>query len=127
MKLKIDTGLSFEEAKSGLKGYSALIYSMSSTVLEPDSDGNVDWEECFEARFFNPLEEYHFLKDGSEWKNYHITEEDGDDETETIDRDYMLMKPIGDKETITVREYLQPDEDGQMTVKCTCLLEMKKR
>ncbi len=124
MNIAFEQDITFDTAKTGIKGLCALIYSMSETILKDSSPEDINWDECLEARFFNENEEYHFIKDGEEWNVVHITENNDDSELECIDRMYILSG-YG-KGSLFVREYLEADEDGQVCVKLTRLTGIKR-
>ena len=68
-------------------------------------------EELLELRFFSPAEEVRLFHDGEELRALRLTDSpEGDFE----DRGYELRGGFG--ETLTVRRYLDYDEDGQLFV-----------
>lgn len=98
----------------------ALLYGISGIVFckAADYDG-ADWDECFEARFFD------------EDKELHIYEEDGKKcavkVMGTVDDDCLVKKYelqdryFGPGRYLCVCEHLKYDEDGQAAVALTRL------
>ncbi len=125
MNIKVDN-LSFEEAKLKLQNLSAVIYYMSDTIVEKNFSGDVDWDECLEARFFNETEEYHFYLEDTKWNVIHVVDSDEPSNYECIKRKYPLRRAKYGKGSFTVCEYLCPDSDGQMCIAVTRLFEVEK-
>ncbi len=110
MKIK---PLEYESAKEQIKEYEqGLVYYISSTeVIKPVQD-EIVWEECLEARFFSEKAELRFFRDGSSWIVSMASDEEGDT---TVDEIYEAARSsIGEK--VKIREYYEPDEDGQMVL-----------
>lgn len=114
--------MSFDDAKSKVRDYPrALLYYMSSLEYKPTADcGDIDWKECIEARFFSDKEELHIFKDEDEFECVIV----GDDVEEDVSyKTYELANRYrrNGEEKLTVKEYLDYDEDGQVFVKATRL------
>ena len=112
------------DAEQALQDYSkytyALLYMISERVLTRTAElGNIDWDECLEARFFSEKEELHLFRDGQEMRAVICEETDTKDQT---DREYELQKTfIPGMTRLIVREYFAYDEDGQVMVAKTRL------
>ncbi|MBQ9887296.1 MAG: hypothetical protein IJM37_10645 [Lachnospiraceae bacterium] len=101
----------------------ALIYLLSEIrLLKVCELTDINWDECYEARFFSQNKERHvFTIDGVLQA---IDVEDDDIEENIVIKKYELNK--GDKYLI-VQEYLEYDEDGQVKVKLTRLRGVENR
>ncbi|WP_031556054.1 hypothetical protein [Oribacterium sp. FC2011] len=99
----------------------AIIYTNSGIRfgLTPDV-----WEnnKCSfnEARFFKPDEELHLFNYGDEMRAVRTKENNAD----YIEKKYALKDVFGNG-TITVREYLDTDDDGQTFISATCLSDVE--
>ena len=98
----------------------ALIYMMSKLILSKTSDlGEIDWDECLEARFFSKEKELHIFEDDGEQRAVEVRDMD---EKDSIVKKYQLAKQFsGLGNTLCVKEYLAYDEDGQTYVSLTRL------
>ncbi len=111
----------------------ALIYEFSDVMLfrinkeNPDQD-NINWDECLEVYLFNEDKQIHaYRRDGElvgkQLSDQELNMPEQKTNPEFVDRKYELdNKFLGVGKTITVREYLAPDEDGQMHVVYTRLV-----
>lgn len=82
-----------------------------------------DPEELVEARFFTPETEIHFFKKNGEIRCLKVT----DGEAVFIDEKRSLVskfKGLGKK--VVIRKYLEPDEDGQMIITGTRLVDVER-
>ena len=105
----------FEVEKKLVNPYEgALLYYISSVELYTSDVSTVNWKECSEARFFSNDGELRFFKNGEEWIVSEILDEEGDT---YFDIRYELdnrFKSVG--RSVVIREYYEPDEDGQMVI-----------
>lgn len=95
---------------------------MLSSVQLGQSEGlrNFDAEECVEARFFSEDREVRFFRREGNLECVELSDTEGSDH---IDRDYLvagLFRESG--KSVTVRYYLDEDEDGQVYVSGTRLV-----
>lgn len=122
------TKISLEEAKNAVKSYDyGLIYYMSSMVFDAISNiCEINWDECMEAYFFDKEGQLHIYRD----EDVLTVQKFSEIETlAMVEKKYELantFKELGD--SVVVREYLEPDEDGQMYVayKRLCTVEHEK-
>ena len=108
----------------------ALLYKIESIDLVKISEGvNIEelLDECYEARFFDEEREVRFLRDD----DADMTGEFGTSVIEEADagscirhdKKYVLANRYkGSGKTVIIRQYLLPDEDGQMCVVATRLV-----
>ena len=112
--------LTMEEAKGSLGNYDFAIVHMISQMQYGEMDSIiVNWEELLEMRAFKEKEELHIFERNGETKAVHVFETD--EVKDIILKSYLMRN--GKK--LVVKEYLQPDEDGQAVVKYTRPLSMK--
>lgn len=98
----------------------ALIYMMSELILSKTSDlGEIDWEECMEARFFSREKELHIFEEDGEYMAVEIS--DLEEEDVLIQKYQLANKFLGLGSVLYVKEYLAYDEDGQTYVGLTRL------
>ena len=106
--------------QSGIEYEYALLYMMSELILSKTSDlGEIDWEECLEARFFSEEKELHIFEENGG----HVAVKVSDlDEKDILIKKYQLAnKFLGIGNVLCVKEYLAYDEDGQTYVCLTRL------
>lgn len=110
-----------EHALSQLAEYRyALVYRISGITLCAASDfDNADWDECFEARFFDEEKELHiYEEDGVLHAVRSIGTADGD----SLVKKYRLQdRYFGQNKYLCICEHLDYDEDGQAFVALTRL------
>lgn len=98
----------------------ALVYMISELKLcQTAYIGEIDWEECLEARFFSEDKELHIF-DGEDGKKAVEVKDDGKENI--IEKKIQLdnkFRNIG--KFISVQEYLAYDKDGQVSVEITRL------
>ena len=85
--------------------------------------GEINWEECMEARFFSEDKELHFFDVDGKKQAVAVSDEDGNDE---LVKEYELagkFRAIGS--SVFVKEYIGYDEDGQANVVLTRLQGIK--
>lgn len=101
----------------------ALVYCYSYMKLCETSElTEKDWDECREARFFGPIEELHVLIE--EGRAIHVTEIGT---KAVLDKEYKISRRFRNKKwnRVTIRQYLEADEDGQMRIVLTRLMDLK--
>ena len=110
--------MTIEEAKSAVTDYSfALLYKISELRLcEAKSLRESDWDQCYEARLFREDEEIHLMI--AEGRAVRITDSGDED---VLVKEYVLgragCRDMGlTKGSLISKQYLEADEDGQMTV-----------
>lgn len=85
----------------------------------------INWDECIEIYAFNDKSQLHIFNDESELKASVFCE---DSDMKYYDKPCNLKskfaKPFS-KKSIIERKYFEPDEDGQMCVKYTRLIEIR--
>lgn len=117
------TEISVNEAISSANSYEhVLAYEFSRIVWGNPSEVSVNWDECTEAYLFNEKEQIHVWNDGMEHKAAKLAGEDATDHY--IDKKLLLADRFGKDKMLIVREYLEPDEDGQVFVAYTRLLSV---
>lgn len=114
-----------EKAYESIKNYKyALVYMISQLKLSKTEDlGEIDWEECLEARFFSEDKELHIFDVEGEKR---VVEVCDDGQEDVIEKEYQLdnkFKNVGN--TVVVQEYLAYDNDGQVRVELTRLKGIK--
>lgn len=118
--------MSWEEAIEAAKGYEyALMYTLSAVLFGRVEEvlEQADWRECMEARFFNQAGELHLFDYNGRKKAVCVMDGQG----EQIQREYELagiFQKCG--KYLTVKEYLEPDEDGQMVTVMTRLSGVRR-
>jgi hypothetical protein len=116
----------FEEAKQLLSGYKyALVYMISEVILEEtDKLSEIDWEECKEAYFFDSKGQLHIYKNEEE-EGFQVIEFVSG-KLSYVERKYALATKFNKTgKTVSVREYLDNDADGQSYVVYTSLYDIK--
>ncbi len=105
--------LEYESAKEQIKEYEqGLVYYISSTEVIKPAQTEIVWEECLEARFFSDKSELRFFRDGSSWIVSMVSDDEGDRTIDGIYKAAGRFSSVGEK--VKIREYYEPDEDGQM-------------
>ncbi len=105
----------------------ALLYQISDIILCRTEDvKEEDWNECIEARFFRKDSEFHYLPED----NLAVTVADSKDENTDVviqESEYEISGRFRAEgiSSVTVRRYLRADEDGQLRVVLTRLMELK--
>ena len=115
------TKLEFEAAREQIDSFAyGLLYLTGGIQLAAKpQDDQIDWEECYEARFFSTNKELHLFENNGERKA--ILVEDEAKDAVTV-RSYKLSskyRSVG--KTVQVKKYLSFDEDGQAYVALTRL------
>lgn len=95
----------------------ALVRSLSSFTLGPAPE-MVNLDGLIEARFFSAVEEVRLFRDEAGLRAVCLTSEEGD---AAIEREHKLANPKFGR-TITVRQVLAFDEDGQAFIAYTLLI-----
>lgn len=117
--------LEYEAAKGQIDLFTyGLLYLTDGIRLEKNpAASKIDWNKCYEARFFSEDKELHIFERNGE--NQAILAEDGTDDAVTV-RGYRLSaKYNGIGKILQVKEYLEFDEDGQAYVALTRLCGVK--
>ena len=84
---------------------------------------DIDEAECIEARFFSEAEEIRFFRKDDGLNAVKIS--DGD--AEYMDEDYIMADKFASVgKSVTLRKYLEEDEDGQVFVAATRLYKIKE-
>lgn len=110
--------ISIQEAlERGRKLPYALIRSLSGVTLGPTPE-NVDLSEVIEARFFHETEEVRLFRDETKLQAVCLTSDESDI---TIDKRCELANKSVFGKSITVKEILGFDGDGQAYIACTRL------
>mgnify|MGYP004496452399 FL=1 len=117
--------LEFSKACEKISEYQyALLYMISEVILnKTELLGEINWEECMEARFFSEDKELHFFDVDGKKQAVAVSDEDGNDE---LVKEYELagkFRAIGS--SVFVKEYIGYDEDGQANVVLTRLQGIK--
>ena len=109
----------------------ALLYKIESIDLVKISDDvNIDdlLGECYEARFFDEEREVRLLRDDDDAEmtgkfEAAVLEEAGVGSCIRQDKKYVLANRYkGSGKSVIIRQYLIPDDDGQMCVVATRLV-----
>lgn len=117
--------MEYDEAISLVNHYKhALIYEVSRMYFGPCENAPMPNEkELVEAYYFNATEEMHLYRDGDGCVSVVNAEEVGDI---FVDRQYDTRKyEGGGNRTVVVRDYLTADEDGQMCVVLSRMVEVQ--
>ena len=116
--------ITLDEAKSQFAHLKfALIYEISNVILERlENITEINWDECIEAYFFDNDTQIHIFdtEDGLQAVCFRESSD-----AESIDKEYDLSgryQNIGKR--IKKREYLDYDDDGQVYVSYTRLIDI---
>ncbi len=107
----------------------ALIYGISEIKILKSTDLTdiSNWEEFTEIYLFNNAEQIHAYLKNDSFVAVKFSEKENEKEiVDSIDKEYVLsakFSQFGSK--IVVREYLGADEDGQIKVVYTKLVDIK--
>lgn len=140
--------VSYEDAKKIISETSyALLYKIEEIELHEMSEGeDIDalLSECYDARFFDENCEVRLLRESvdgasSAWPDARVIKEPVSKPYAALDKVYTLEEQYREKkehtrykqpqkkeETVTVRQYLLPDEDGQMYVQVTRFVRIER-
>lgn len=117
--------LEFSKACEKISEYQyALLYMISEVILnKTELLGEINWEECTEARFFSEDKELHFFDVDGKKQAVAVSDEDGKDE---LVKEYEIAGKFGSTgSSVFVKEYIGYDEDGQANVVLTRLQGIK--
>lgn len=121
--------ISFEDAKAQWSQYEyALIYRYSDAELcqvTQLADDASYWDECVEAYIFSKQVQIHIYREDNTLMAAKCVESSGEN-YEYVDRSYPVSKQRWNVGLVTVREYLDADEDGQAYVSYKRLLCVTK-
>ena len=98
----------------------ALVRSLSAVTLGPTPQ-EIRADELLEARFFSREEEIRVFRQDGELRAAALRDADGE---RAVDRTYRVANPALGTE-ITVRTYLDFDEDGQAYARAARLMDWK--
>ena len=117
--------MSLDDAKAQIsKMKYALVYQISEVIFDKmEQIAEICWEECLEGYFFDETRQVHIFTGEDGLQAVCFTEPE---DAEYIDKDYKMAgkyQKIGSR--ITKREYLDYDEDGQVYVAYTRLVDVK--
>lgn len=118
--MKMNTDLSVKEALEIGKSMPYAMFTHLSKVTLGKTPTVVSLDELIEARFFGGNGEIHIFTENGEQKAVHITDEENDSRFPPIDREYTLLSNFGKK--LTVRQYIDFDNEGQAYIKAVRLL-----
>ena len=124
----IDKTISIEEVKQTISDYEyGLVYENSAMLFgQTEELREVDWEQLQEAFFFDNNAQLHIFSDEDELKAIIIEDEEGDEyqlRTYLLNRTDARTSAVGKE--LVVKEYLEQDEDGQVYIKCTRMIDVK--
>ena len=123
--------MSLDDAKAQVsKMEYALVYQISEVIFDRiEQIAEICWEECLEGYFFDETMQIHIFTGEDGLQAVCFTEPENmidNNKEDIIDKDYRLAgkyQKIGSR--ITKREYLDYDEDGQVYVAYTRLVDVK--
>lgn len=118
-----------EEAKKEIVSFDyALIYMISEVILKRiDELEVINWEECEEARFFSKNKEIHFFREDDTLQAVKVSDDANEDKMDSMQKRYYLASKFRDLgQYVLVKEYLKYDEDGQVQVAQTRLMELSE-
>lgn len=118
--MKMNTDLSVKEALEIGKAMPYAMFTHLSKVTLGKTPTVVSLDELIEARFFGGNGEIHIFTENGEQKAVHITDDENDSRFSPIDREYTLLSNFGKK--LTVRQYIDFDNEGQAYIKAVRLL-----
>ena len=99
--------------------YPYVIAHMYSDILCGEGVQNkINWDELVELRAFGETGELHVYEQNGSLKAIRILEKESSDE-DTVVKYYSVRKAVssmGEECRLAVKEYLEPDEDGQAVV-----------
>ena len=113
------------EFKELLTGYAyGLLYELSEVNVVDWVKGNeINFDQLLEARLFSEEKELHIFENEGEWQAVEVTETP---EAEYLQEDVALSKKFQTQgKKLSVKKYLDYDEDGQAYVVLTHLCGMK--
>lgn len=116
-------GLADAQEQSASYSY-ALLYMISGVRLcRAEELGQIDWEECQEARFFSEDRELHVFEGEDGMEAVEVSDADGNG---VVIKEFLLdnrFSSVG--RSVLVQEYLEYDEDGQAYVANTRLKDIR--
>lgn len=113
--------ITIEEAKTRISGYDfCIVHMVSEFQYGRTEDVSVNWEELLELRAFSDQEELRVYRGEHELKAQ-CCKEMSESSEDVIKLSYQMRN--GQK--LTVKEYLEPDEDGQAVVMYTRPVSMR--
>ncbi len=102
-----------------------LVYEISRVLFGRTSDmGEIKWDEVTDARFFSDTEELrYFIREGEPAAV--LLSEDGDSEFFDEERT-LAARFFKAGKSVTIRKYINYDEDGQAFVEASRLVSIKE-
>lgn len=129
---EIIRSIEFGQAKAiAEKCANALLYKIESIdLIKISEEVNIEelLDECYEARFFDEEREVRLLRDDDDAEmtgkfGAFVIEEAGAGSCIRQDKKYVLANRYkGNGKSVIIRQYLIPDDDGQMCVVATRLV-----
>lgn len=113
-----------DEVKSSYMNYDyALVYEFSDVKFGKTSETVINWEECMEAFLIKNDEQMHVFE-----RNGRLVAEsflETEQKYDSADKIYKIRGGVDlSGKNITVREYLDTDEDGQAFVKYSRIISV---
>ena len=121
--MSIDT-VAMAQVKTEWGNYKyALIYMISELIFQETKEiGQINWDECQEAYFFDTAGQMHVFQ--SEEGTLNASRFTEASEANRVEHRYQLAKT---SKVLKVYEYLEQDEDGQTVVTYTRLVSIDER
>lgn len=121
--MSIDT-VEMDNVKTGWRNYKyALVYMISELIFKETKEiGQIKWEECQEAYFFDAAGQIHVFQNEEGTLSASCFTEPF--EAKRVEHRYRLAKI---PKVLKVYEYLEQDEDGQIVVTYTRLVSIDER
>lgn len=125
LKIVDGEGIKAEVLKE--QGYQYAWIQRIASVSIGDIKGDVELDDLIEARFFNENKEMHFFFDGEKLCAVETSLEDSETEGDgkVFDEKQMLRERFG--KSVTIRSYIDYDEDGQAYVAYSALAGYERR
>ena len=114
-----------DDVKKSIENYDYILaYEFSDVKFGKRSETEVNWDECIEAYLISETGQVHvFLKDD---KLAVVNFLENEVKYEHADRTYKVREGVAlQGKTVTVREYLDTDEDGQAFVRYSRIINVK--
>lgn len=102
------------EAENMAQGYPyVLVRELSRLYLGETAQTDILWDELTEARFFNDTSELRIWEEDGQFSAV-LLEDENEDETTCMEKSYNLAHKGLFGKKLTVLEYFEYDEDGQL-------------
>ena len=100
-----------DEARQAFGAYEwAIVHMISDMQYGPAAQVQVNWEELIELRAFSADGELHVYEDGDGLTAVMLTETPEAKESGSV---LVKLREMKNGKSLYVKEYLEPDEDGQ--------------